>query len=248
MNRAAQKPPRAAKVGPKGKVAGGLSALAIIAAITLSLDTTLDLEGGYVNDPVDPGGETNHGVTIATARESGYDGEMRELERDCDFPVRLPASIAETIEEAELEQLETDSDGETKCAAQILYEGYIERPGYVPFFVIDPWVAREVFDTAVNMGPRRPNRFFQRAVNRQCGTRLAVDGIIGPRTVKAWQDCRANLGVPVCRAMIRDLDAQQEAEYHRLIRINPRLVRFRKGWLAHRIGNVDVRQCGREMR
>lgn len=33
----------------------------------------LSYEGGYVNDPDDPGGATNRGVTIATWRAVGYD-------------------------------------------------------------------------------------------------------------------------------------------------------------------------------
>lgn len=41
--------------------------------------TLLGHEGGYVNDPNDPGGETNWGVTIAVARENGYHGAMKEL-------------------------------------------------------------------------------------------------------------------------------------------------------------------------
>lgn len=38
-----------------------------------------NLEGGYVNNPNDLGKETNHGITVATAREFGFTGNMRDL-------------------------------------------------------------------------------------------------------------------------------------------------------------------------
>lgn len=44
-------------------------------------------EQGYVNDPSDPGGETNFGITVAVARAAGYAGPMRDL----------PLSLAKNI-------------------------------------------------------------------------------------------------------------------------------------------------------
>lgn len=38
-------------------------------------------EGGYSNDPNDPGGETNWGITIAVARENGYIGSMKDMDQ-----------------------------------------------------------------------------------------------------------------------------------------------------------------------
>ena len=38
-------------------------------------------EGGYVNDPRDPGGETMLGITVAVARANGYAGAMKDMPR-----------------------------------------------------------------------------------------------------------------------------------------------------------------------
>lgn len=47
-----------------------------------AFERLLGHEGGYVNDPDDPGGETNWGITIAVARTEGYGGSMRDLPID----------------------------------------------------------------------------------------------------------------------------------------------------------------------
>jgi lysozyme family protein len=133
------------------------------------------------------------------------------------------------------------------AAFDIYQRQYIEAPGFMPLVEIDAAVAEEVIDTGVNMGPARPSRYFQRAVNEVCNTTLAIDGAIGPVTVKAWADCRAHLGAKSCVAMLNSLDRQQEAEYDRLVQRNSRLRVFRRGWQNHRIGNVSRSRCAREM-
>jgi lysozyme family protein len=47
-----------------------------------AFDRLMGHEGGYVNDPLDPGGETNWGITKRVALEFGYSGSMRELTKD----------------------------------------------------------------------------------------------------------------------------------------------------------------------
>ena len=44
-----------------------------MADIRKFIPVLMSVEGGFVNDPDDPGGATNLGVTLATWREAGYD-------------------------------------------------------------------------------------------------------------------------------------------------------------------------------
>ena len=44
-----------------------------------ALKRVLEHEGGYVNHPSDPGGETNHGITKRVAENHGYSGDMRDI-------------------------------------------------------------------------------------------------------------------------------------------------------------------------
>lgn len=47
-----------------------------------AFDRLISHEGGYVNHPSDPGGETMYGVTARVARANGYEGPMRLLTRE----------------------------------------------------------------------------------------------------------------------------------------------------------------------
>lgn len=210
--------PRAEARAKKG-VLGGLGALG--AAVALILTATLNNEGGYVNHPNDPGGATNHGVTERVARAAGYRGSMRDFPKHCTGPVTI-------------------------CADSIYFEQYIKRPGYLSIVEADPAVGGELVDSAVNFGPPRPSRWFQQSMNELGGAGLVVDGKIGPASVAAYRSLQARHGkVAACIATLNLLDMKQEAEYRRLVRVNPRLKVFLKGWIAHRIDNIDRKTCGR---
>jgi len=193
------------KVAPKA--AGGIAtiALAMIASV-------IAVEGGYVNHPADPGGETHMGITKAVAVQNGYTGPMRTL----------PREVAESI----------------------YYKRYLVEPGYAALVPIDAAVTAELFDTTVNMGPARPSTWFQQSTNALCGTKLVTDGRVGPGTIAAYRACQGKLGASnLCVATLVNLDRAQAAEYARLVRVNPKLKVFYKGWIAHRVGNVDRGRC-----
>lgn len=46
------------------------------------INRVLSHEGGYVNHPKDPGGETNWGITKRTAMANGFNGSMRAMTRE----------------------------------------------------------------------------------------------------------------------------------------------------------------------
>ena len=51
------------------------------------INTVITIEGGYVHDPSDSGGETNHGITKQTALSYGYKGDMKNLSIDKAFNI-----------------------------------------------------------------------------------------------------------------------------------------------------------------
>lgn len=197
----------------KVKIAAAASAavIALVSPAALEIiNPTKALEGGYVNHPSDPGGETNKGITKAVAVKYGYTGPMKTI----------PDAVVNSI----------------------FYQGYLVEPGYVPLIALDAAVTTELFDTTVNMGPARPGRFFQQAITEICPTvKVTIDGKVGPATIAAFASCQRVL---LCRAMIPALDAKQLAEYDRLVRVNPALKVFHRGWVNHRIGNVKLEKCG----
>lgn len=120
-------------------------------------------EGGFVDDPNDPGGATNFGVTIHTMRRLGLD-----LTGDGQ------------VETADVRALTRDQ------AVQIFLDHYFTRPGISALpEVLQP----SVFDMYVNAGANAV-RILQRLLV-EMGYDLDVDGVIGPQTEgAAWAAAR----------------------------------------------------------
>lgn len=52
-----------------------------------AFDLLLGNEGGYVNNPSDPGGETMYGVTKRVAVRYGYNGNMKDLPKSLAYQI-----------------------------------------------------------------------------------------------------------------------------------------------------------------
>lgn len=114
-------------------------------------------EGGYVNDPDDPGGATNYGVTIHT---------MRRLGLDLDGDGGVTAQDVQRLSRAK--------------AVEIYVEHYFRRPRIAE---LPESIQASVFDMYVNAGGNAV-KILQRLLC-QMGWKVSVDGAIGPQTIAA---------------------------------------------------------------
>ena len=193
---------------PTGKAKG--TAAAVAAAIIAAV---LTVEGGYVNNPKDPGGATNHGVTERVAREHGYAGDMRNLTKDQATQIYAQDYIKTPGYEPLLEL--------SPAVAEELVDSAVNA---------GPGRASRWFQMSLN------------ALNRG-GTDypdLVVDGRVGPGTIRAYEKLIERRGqVKACQLTIKLLDANQAAHYVSL----GHLEAFTPGWVDHRIGNVPLSKC-----
>lgn len=116
-------------------------------------------EGGYVNDPDDPGGATNHGVTIGTLRRLGID-----VNRDTRIDVADVKALSQ------------------KQAVEIYLKHYFEAPGIA---ALPEALQASVFDMYVNAGSNAV-KILQRLLS-DMGFPSDPDGAVGPQTIRAAQ-------------------------------------------------------------
>ena len=104
-----------------------------------------------------------------------------------------------------------------------------------------PRIAAELFDTGVNIGPKTAANFLQRslnALNRGASdyADIAVDGVIGPATLKALAGFLMRRGAAGEAVLLKAMEALQGERYVRLAETRPANEAFLYGWLANRIG------------
>lgn len=114
-------------------------------------------EGGFVNDPDDPGGATKYGVTIGTMQRLGLDltGDGRVTATD-------------------VQRLTRDQ------ARSIFVEHYFQGPRIAD---LPESLQASVFDMYVNSGSNAV-KILQRLL-LDMGQDVTTDGVIGPKTIEA---------------------------------------------------------------
>jgi lysozyme family protein len=144
----------------------------------------LEHEGGYINDPADPGGETKYGIckrSYPTVDIKNLTLEQAKGIYYCDWWLRLRCNDIQ-----------------------------------------DDQIAQKLLDTCVNVGKAAGVKILQKALC-DVGQRVAVDGIIGPKTVDAVNRADPN-------RLLAAMRIRQAEHYRELIKRNPKLARFQRGW------------------
>lgn len=117
-------------------------------------------EGGYVNDPDDPGGVTKFGVTLGTLRRLGVDLDENGI-----------------TDQRDVRALSREQ------ATDIFLTHYFQRPRIAS---LPEALHASVFDMYVNAGANAL-KILQNLL-RKMGYDVAVDGAIGPQTAQAARD------------------------------------------------------------
>lgn len=199
-----------------GSQKAGASGLALMFAVLIA--GVISVEGDYVNDPNDPGGPTNKGVTERSARENGYTGDMRNLT--------------------------DDQAADIYARKYILKPGYgpiVEADFYLAEEILDTGVnagparASRWFQESLNHLNRRGVDYPD----------IVEDGLIGPATMSAHHALQQKRGKKLaCQLLVKLMDAKQAGHYMALGGKNSKFETFIPGWTRTRIGNVDLDKCG----
>ena len=141
----------------------------MISAFSVAFGRTMKIEGGYSNDPGDPGGETYMGISRKfwpswlgwPVIDDWKSGNINGLQRD--------TMLADHVRSFYKAQFWDRWQGDV--IADISLE-----------------IACEMFDTSVNMNVTRAVRFLQEALNMQNQNAktypdIAVDGVLGNGTI-----------------------------------------------------------------
>lgn len=169
------------------------------------LNHVIDIEGGYVDDPSDSGGETKYGVTSKVARAYGYTGDMKDLKRAKAFDIydnRYWKAI--------------DGDTLADLSAPLVREVFDTA--------INAGVGRAI------MFLQRVLNVFNRGGKLYAD--INVDGVTGPATMNALNHFLIHHDEYL---LLRALNCLQGSFYIELAERREKDERFIKGWLAHRV-------------
>lgn len=166
------------------------------------IEDILRREGGFVNNPADKGGATNHGISLRYARGIGLD-----LDRDGDVDKDDICIVSPAL------------------AAELFKRDFLETPRINR---LPDEIQPQMFDIAVNSGPHRAIELLQMALNR-FGCQLVEDGRFGSKTRRAAeQEIEARGWETVNNALVDE----RVDYFRRVVKRDGTQSRFLRGWLV----------------
>jgi lysozyme family protein len=130
------------------------------------LDKAVRVEGGYTNNPNDPGGPTNFGVTLAVANQ--YQSQLQ----------------SQFNWNGDMQSFTTD------MAVYVYDHEYWQKMGLDGVFAVSALIADKCFDLGINAGDSVAETFLQQVINAFSNQEknyphIPVDGNVGPTTCAA---------------------------------------------------------------
>lgn len=175
-----------------------------MATFERAIDVVLAHEGGFVNNPNDPGGATNYGISIRFLQQLPV--MMGDLDHDGDIDVQ---------------DIRNMMVGDAK---RIYKQFWWDKFRYSD--IKDQTIATKVFDFAVNMGAKRAHILLQRTLNNLYGLRLTVDGVLGNATISV-----VNAVSDLQEQQLLNAYCDEAWKFYKKLMIdNPKLKVFAKGW------------------
>lgn len=168
----------------------------------------IKVEGGYVNDPSDSGGETCWGITVATARAAGYKGSMKDLSQQQAYDIYYNQYVVAPG----FDKVLTLSE---KIAAELVDTGVNMGVSTAGKFL------QQSLNALNDQATQYPD--------------LVVDGGVGKASISALQAFLAKRGADGEGVMLRALNALQGARYISIAEASPKNERFVYGWLKNRV-------------
>lgn len=172
------------------------------------LDHIIDIEGGYVNNPNDSGGETNYGITKKVARDYGWRGPMREL------PIEFAKSIYADIYWGSLKLDKVEK----------IYPKIAKEMGDTGVNMGTKRSAR-FLQRCLNVLNNRGSYYKD----------ITVDGVMGPQTLSALESYKNKRGARGEIVLLNMLNCLQGASYIELAERREKDESFVYGWFRNRV-------------
>jgi lysozyme family protein len=177
-------------------------------SIEALIDGVIGREGGYTNNPNDPGGATCWGITERVARANGYAGPMSTMPRDTAKDIYFSQYVSRPGFAAILPLSEA-------IAEEVVDTGVNMGPAVASIFL------QKALNTFNNQGHDYPD--------------LKVDGDVGPGTIGALKALLAKRGHDGETVLLRALNALQGEHYISIGANRPASEAFEFGWFMRRM-------------